>query len=147
MGKAMNEIRFLKVNDIEKLLKLWLEAGLSHRPKGRDSFQNLKRQLSEPNTRFIGYFHENNLIAAAIASHNGRKGWINRLAVTPKSRRKNIASDVIENCENWLKNQNIQIYAVLIEDYNQASMNLFKKHDYIRHDDIIYFTKRENKEI
>ncbi len=136
--------KFLSSADYNKIIELWQVSGLSHRPLGRDSRTNIDRQMQEENTRFLGIYNENQLIAAAIVSHNGRKGWINRLAVHPEFRLQNIATTMIDCCEEWLIREGIEIFAVLIEDDNKVSMDLFIKNDYIRHDDIIYFTKRKN---
>ena len=136
--------QFLSSADYNRIIELWEASGLSYRPFGRDSRTSIDRQMQEENTRFLGIFHETRLIAAAITSHNGRKGWINRLAVHPEFRLKRIATMLIEYCEEWLIREGIEIFAVLIEDDNKASMELFAKNNYIRHDDIIYFTKRKN---
>jgi len=138
---------FLTSTDIDQMLTLWQAAGLSHRPKGRDTQANILRQMQEDNTKFIGIFDQGILIAVAIASHNGRKGWINRLAVHPDFRRKGIASKLINHCEEWLSEEGIEIFAVLIESDNPESMALFDKNEYTRHDDIIYFTKKKYPEV
>jgi ribosomal protein S18 acetylase RimI-like enzyme len=87
------------------------------------------------------------MVASAIVSHNGRKGWINRLAVHPDFRRRNYACDIIEESENWLKKRGIEIFAVLIEADNDISQQLFTKKGYKRHDEIIYYTKKLKEDI
>ena len=139
--------KYLNIADYEKIIDLWQASGLSHRPLGRDSTENITRQMLEDNTRFIGRYIENELAAVAIVSHNGRKGWINRLAVAPEFQHQKIATQMITFCENWLHKQGIEIFAVLIEDDNAASMQLFEKNGYINHQDIIYYTKRVRDEI
>lgn len=138
---------FLTLTDIERIIRLWQLAGLSYRPKGRDTKINITRQMLEANTQFIGLIHNDELISVAIVSHNGRKGWINRLAVHPEFRRRGIASQLIKYCEDWLSSEGIEIFAVLIESDNPDSMALFDKNNYERHDDIIYFTKKKYPEV
>lgn len=135
----------LCAEDFTAIIKLWEEAGLSHKPSGRDSRANIEMQMNLDKTKFMGLFIAEQLVTVAIASHNGRKGWINRLAVAPEYRQQGLATRMIEVCENWLHSEGIRIYAVLIEDDNEASMELFAKNQYIRHNDIIYYTKRESK--
>ena len=134
---------FLNSTDIEQILKLWQTSGLSHRPQGRDTKNNILNQMQQESTKFIGIFEEGVLIAVSIVSHNGRKGWINRLAVHPEFRRKGIACKLIKYCEDWLSSEGIEIFAVLIESDNPDSIALFDKNEYTRHDDIIYFTKKK----
>jgi N-acetylglutamate synthase len=130
-----------------EIIELWDKAGLSHRPLGRDSYENILRQMKEDNTKFIGRYAEGQLIGIAIVSHNGRKGWINRLAVHPDYRHHGHASGLIDFCEAWLQSEGIEIFAVLIESDNQTSAELFGKKEYVRHNDIIYYTKRKNQEV
>ena len=143
----MQNFRLLKADESQAVLHLWKIAGLSHRPNGRDTMPNLIRQFNESNTIFLGGFYADNLVSVAIVSHNGRKGWINRLAVHPDQRRKNYASELIHECEKWLHNNNIEIYAVLIEDDNDESMKLFEKNGYQSHKEIIYYTKKLRHDI
>ena len=138
---------FLTSTNIEQILKLWQTAGLPYRPKGRDTKANILKQIQKDNTKFIGIFEGSVLITVAIVSHNSRKGWINRLAVHPDYRHKGIASQLIRYCEDWLTDEGIEIFAVLIESDNPESMALFDKNEYTRHDDIIYFTKKKYPEV
>ena len=141
------DYRILSLDDIKELIEFWQASGLSYRPYGRDTYSNIAKQMKLSSTKFYGRFIDNKLIATAIASHNGRKGWINRLAVHPDFQHQGIASDLIIFCENWLHKNGIDIFAVLIENDNQASMDLFKKNKYIKHTDIIYYTKRKHDKV
>ncbi|MCF7920232.1 MAG: GNAT family N-acetyltransferase [Candidatus Cloacimonetes bacterium] len=143
----MQTIRKIVFEEYDDLIKLWEKAGLSHRPRGRDSRENIERQFRESNTIFLGGFEGSNLVSAAIVSHNGRKGWINRLAVHPDHRRRHLASELISASEKWLLEHNIEIFAVLIEDDNEDSMKLFEKNNYRKHTEIIYFTKKLREEV
>jgi len=143
----MQKFRLLNSDESQAVLDLWSIAGLSHRPNGRDTIANLARQFNEPNTIFLGGFYAENLVSVAIVSHNGRKGWINRLAVNPNHRRKNFASELIGESEKWLLQNGIEIYAVLIEDYNDESMKLFEKNGYESHKEIIYYTKKLRQDV
>ncbi|MCF7913083.1 MAG: GNAT family N-acetyltransferase [Candidatus Cloacimonetes bacterium] len=142
-----NDYRFLIPADFDEIIGLWQAAGLSHRPLGRDKQENIERQMREENTHFIGRYINAELAAVAILSHNGRKGWINRLAVSPGYQHQKVATEMIAFCENWLLAQGIEIFAVLIEDDNEASLQLFAKNNYKSHKDIIYFTKRIRDEV
>lgn len=136
------KLKQLASKDYSALIELWHKAGLSHRPEGRDSATNIKRQMEIETTRFLGIYESDELIAAVIVSHNGRKGWINRLAVLPSHQRKQVATKLIKACEEWLMENDIEIFAALIEDDNPGSMALFARNKYKRHEDIIYFTRR-----
>jgi GNAT superfamily N-acetyltransferase len=139
--------KYLSIADFEQIISLWESSGLSHRPLGRDSHDNIARQMQEENTHFVGRYIDNELAAVAIVSHNGRKGWINRLAVAQKFQHQQVATQMIAYCENWLQDQGIEIFGVLIDADNAVSMQLFERNKYISHQDIIYYTKRVRDEI
>jgi len=42
-------------------------------------------------------------IGSALITHDGRKGWINRVVVLPEHRNKGIARKLVEAGEIWLK--------------------------------------------
>ncbi|MEA2097094.1 MAG: GNAT family N-acetyltransferase [Candidatus Cloacimonadota bacterium] len=140
-------IRVLKPSEYESLINIWVKSSLPYKPEGRDSEDNIKRQLQLKNNRFYVAEITGKLVGAIIATHNGRKGWINRLAVLPKFRGKGVASSLMKKSEDFFLSNNIKIFACLIEDWNDYSMQFFIDKNYIKHKDIIYFTKRIDSKI
>jgi len=140
------EIRRLRFEDYPKLVELWSKAGLPFKPKGRDSPQAIAKQIEENPDFFMGTFENGRLIGAIIASSDGRKGWINRLAVDPEYWRRGVARALIAEAEKALRQKGLKVFCALIEDSNKASKELFKKCGYVEHRDIIYFSKRESEE-
>jgi len=141
------ELRKLTISDYEEITKLWLRARLSYKPKGRDSKEAIAAQMTANPEFFLGAFEDDRLIGAIILSCDMRKGWINRLAVDPKYRRRRIARALIAESEGILRKHGIRIFCALIEDYNSASKELFRECGYVEHRDITYFSKRDNSEI
>ena len=80
-------------------------------------------------------------------SSDSRKGWINRLAVHPDYRRRGIAVDLIDECENVIRKRGLKLFCALIEESNRSSIRLFKKLGYVEYRDIIYFCKREGDDV
>ena len=140
-------IRQLKPSEYDVLIDVWTRSSLPFKPEGRDTKENILNQLKITNNRFFVAVMANELVGAIIASHNGRKGWINRLAVLPEFREKGIAAALIKKSEEFFLSNNIKIFACLIEDWNEQSMRYFLNKDYTEHKDIIYFTKKIGPEI
>jgi ribosomal protein S18 acetylase RimI-like enzyme len=136
------EFRALHSSEYKSLISLWQKAKLPFKPMGRDSEENIIRQLRCDTLSFLVAVYENEIVGSVIASHNFRKGWINRLAVHPDFRNKGIAKKLIELAETYFHEHDVFIYACIIEDENDASKNLFIKEGYTEHRDNIYFTKR-----
>ena len=141
------EIRKLTINDYEEIIKLWSRARLPYKPKGRDSKEAIAAQMKANPEFFLGAFKDNRLVGMVIISCDMRKGWINRLAVDPDYRNYGIATALIAESERILRKHGVRIFCALIEDYNDASKELFKKDGYVEHHDITYFSKRDSDEV
>ena len=142
-------IRLLTLGDYDALLELWRRAGLhSLRPRGRDSREAIARQLASGVEAILGLEVDGRLVGAVVATHDSRKGWINRLAVDPGFRRRGYGLRLIQAAEEWLREQGMQIIAALVESDNPASFALFRKAGYVEIDPgIHYLTKRESEEV
>ncbi len=141
-------IRKLSIEDYDDIIRIWVDAGLPYKPFGRDKKERIAKEMQRPDTAFIG-IHDDEagmLIAVGLATYDGRKGWINRVAVLPDFRHQGLAGRIIRECETFLEQQGAEIIACLIEEYNLPSMALFQKHGYYFHEDIHYFSKRKSEE-
>ena len=137
-------IVYLTADDYEAVRAVWEAAGLPVKPGGRDSREQFARQMAGGTQRVIGMKDGEQLVGVVLATHDGRKGWINRLAVRPEYRRRGIARRLIAEAEGALREQGMQIIAALVEDGNKASLALFEQAGYSDYHDIHYMTKRES---
>lgn len=141
------KFRSLNIDDYDRLMALWLRAGLSIRPNGRDSRESIADEMLNNPDGFIGLFDANRLIGFALATYDGRKGWINRVAVDPDYRRQGLGGMLIEESERRLKKRGAHITTCLIEEWNEASLALVQKMGYILHRDILYLSKRDSPDV
>jgi ribosomal protein S18 acetylase RimI-like enzyme len=149
------KIRPLGIKDYEAMMDLWKRAGFSTlRPFGRDSREAFARQSESSATAqaehgqqtVLGLLTDGQLVGVVVATHDGRKGWINRLAIDPRHRRRGHAKQLIEAAEQLLRAQGIHVIAALIKHENAASLALFQHAGYHLHDDINYLSKRDSNE-
>jgi ribosomal protein S18 acetylase RimI-like enzyme len=143
------DVRQLGLEDLDRLLDLWQRAGLhSLKPQGRDSRAALTRQLAGGVQTILGMERDDRLVGAGIATHDGRKGWINRLAVDPDYRRRGYAAELIAAAERALHEQGLGVIAALVESDNPASLALFRKLGYVDAGPAIhYLSKRERSDL
>lgn len=140
-------IRRMTIADYDSLIALWKEGDIPYRPQGRDSKKNIKWQLQQLNCFYFVAEDNGTMVGAILGTHDGRKGWINRIVITSSYRQKGIAKRLVEEIEHRLAAVGINIVACLIEDWNVTSMKVFKELGYTKHTDIFYFSKRKNMKI
>ena len=141
MTAAMTVYRRLKTSDIPAMIRLWKKSGLPIREKSRDSPKALRAEMKAGSQNFIGAFDGKELIGLVLATSDGRKGWINRLAVEPSHRHKGIALRLIQEAEEEIVSRGIHLFSGLIEKGNEASFALFAKAGYEITEDVIYVRK------
>jgi ribosomal protein S18 acetylase RimI-like enzyme len=135
-------IRKLGSGHYDLIVQLWAEAQLPFRPKGRESRERLTAEMLQPHCAFYGAFDKEALVGIVIANWDGRRGWINRLAVHPDYRGRGLAADLLDEAEQFLKGQGCLVFTALIEEPNDKSVRAFKKSGYVVMDEVKYYSKR-----
>jgi len=136
-------IREFRFGDYDQVMRLWEEGRLPVKPEGRDSRANVIRQLAEPVVIFLVAEARGGVVGTVLATHDGRKGWINRLAVAAGFRRRGLGRRLVLEAEARLEALGLEIFACLIEDWNGDSMDFFEGLGYRKHPEILYFAKRK----
>ena len=148
--KELNEqisIRRFRIEDYDAVMNLWEICELPLKLKGRDHREKIRAEITRDTAIFLVAEYQSQLIGTVLGTHDGRKGWINRLAVAPEFRHQGLAQRLLKEAESAIYNLGIEIIACLIEDYNQASMDFFQKAGYIKHTDIFYFSTRKHPDV
>jgi ribosomal protein S18 acetylase RimI-like enzyme len=135
-------IRDFRIEDYDAVIGLWTEAGLPFRSEGRDRREAIARELEDRRSLFLVAEEGERVVGVVFGTHDGRKGWVNRLAVAPDCRRRGLAKVLVAEVEARLRRLGIVIVACLIEEENAISQTAFAKLGYARHPEIIYYAKR-----
>jgi ribosomal protein S18 acetylase RimI-like enzyme len=133
--------------DYDLLISIWEKSGLPYKGKGRDSRENIEKEVKLDYNQFLFAIEKGHAVGSILVTHDGRKGWINRVAVLPEFRKKGIAKLLINAGEKWLMEQGIGIFACQIEEYNKDSFEAFQKMGYVPFEGIHYLTKRVHPDI
>lgn len=139
-------VRRLREEELDEMTRVWTDAGLPYRPKGRDAPEELKAQLRRDPDLYLGAFEERKMIGVVIATDDGRKGWINRLAVLPAYQRMGVGKALVKECEEALRKRGRGVFSILIEGRNEASETLFTRAGYRDESYIRYYVKRDSEE-
>ena len=140
------ELKIIDIEHYDVLVEVWEKSELHIKPNGRDSRENIKLEMEKAIADFVIAYSDNKPIGTVLITHDGRKGWINRLAVIPEFRQQGIAHILLEFAEKILHQKGIMIIACLIENWNEVSLEFFKKNGYLTHE-VTYLSKREAPDV
>ena len=137
-------VRALLPADYDRVIALWRRAGLETiRTSGRDAPEAFAREIESGSATVIGAEDSvGTLVGVVVATHDGRKGWINRLAIDPERRREALGRALVAEAEAALAEQGIRVIAALVEGDNDASLAFFQAAGYALHPDVRYLSKR-----
>ena len=134
--------RDFRMGDYDQVIGLWRICGLPFRPDGRDSRERIAKEIERPTALFLVAECRGDIVGTLFGTTDGRKGWINRLAVRPDHRRKDLAKRLIEEAEARFEALGLEVYSCLIEDHSDSSMELFKEVGYKEDPTVHYYSKR-----
>jgi GNAT superfamily N-acetyltransferase len=140
-------IRRLTIDDYDDIIRVWSDAGLPHKPKGRDSRGMMTKEMAHPSVAYFGLFEDVLLIGVGLANFDGRRGWINRVAIDPDRRGIGLAGRLIDACEEFLRSIGAVVICALIEEVNTPSMSCFEKAGFRAEREYVYWTKRSSPDL
>jgi len=141
------KIREFVISDYHHIVELWKEAKLPYKPNGRDSMESIEKELQKGYCNFLVAEDNNKIVGSILGTNDGRKGWVNRLAVKTEYRKKGLANQLLEELEKIFNELGIGIIACLIEDDNPDSLKVFSKFGYSEFKGMHYLTKKKHSEI
>lgn len=142
-----SDLRKLTADDYDDIIRVWADAGLPYKLDGRDSRTRIAVEIERDDTAFYGLFEDSRMLAVGLATFDGRKGWINRVAVDPDRRGEGFGGEIMKACEQFLRERGAEIIAALIEDVNSPSISLFQKQGYVIMKEVLYFSKRDSEDV
>ena len=140
----MAKIRKLDIDDYDGIIRVWSDAGLEFKPQGRDRREMIALEMALPQCAFFGLYEDERMIGVVIVNWDGRRGWINRLAIDPDYRGKRLAGELIKAGEDFLYAKGAVVICGLIHEINFPSMSCFENYGYSCESEIKYFTKRNS---
>ncbi|MBU0984390.1 MAG: GNAT family N-acetyltransferase [candidate division Zixibacteria bacterium] len=141
------EIKALTIEHYDDIIRVWSDAGLPFKPNGRESRAMVAAEMSRAFCRYYGLFDNGRLIGVSIANYDGRRGWINRLAIDPDYRGRGLAHELMTACEDFLHTFGEILVCALIEEDNTPSMACFDNKGYVCMREITYWSKRDRPDL
>ncbi|MBS3817582.1 MAG: GNAT family N-acetyltransferase [Candidatus Thermoplasmatota archaeon] len=140
------EFKTPTIDDYDRVIELWDESDIPCKPKGRDRKENIEEELEEQPEYWIGAYEDEEMVGIIFGTDDGRKGWINRLAVAEDYRGQGIGKKLVEKLEHVFEEKGFKIWAALIEPDNPEGMKFFE-HLGFEDKNIKYYSKRESDKV
>lgn len=137
-------IRDYRPEDYGQVWALWQESGLPAKCHGRDTPHQLIRQIAGGTVFILVAEMEGAVVGTVVGSHDGRKGWLNRLAVAAAWRGApvGVAARLVQEAERRFRALGLEIFCCLIEADNLPSARFMSRMGYERFGHIQYFAKK-----
>lgn len=136
---APAEIRPLRPADFEAVRRLWASSeGLGVGPG--DSAEAMGRFLKRnPGLSLVAVDAES-IVAAVLCGHDGRRGFIYRLAVAPEFRRGGLAAELVRRCLSGLRAAGIERCLALVQEDNAGARKFWDAMGFIFREDLVAFS-------
>lgn len=132
------EFRSFTLNDFDSVIHLWEKTGLILSPS--DTAEGMKKKLKRDPELFFVTEEDQQIIGVVMGSYDGRRGWINHLAVDPAYQGRKIGQVMILELEKRFKQAGCEKVNLLIELSNKEVQSFYEKQGY-RKDDLIFMEK------
>jgi len=144
----MIDIREMKLTDYDSVIELMKQTpGVTVRDT--DSYQATARYLARnPGLSFVA--EETGIIVGCVmCGHDGRRGYLQHLIVSPEQRGKGIAQKMVSLCIEHLESLGIVKTHIDVLITNQTAIQYWIKRGWKKRDDIYRFSfiKSENNNV
>ena len=132
------ELRECRIEDHAAVTSLWHGCGLH--PSRSDTAEGLARKLARDLELFLLAVQDGEVVGTLLGSYDGRRGWLNRLAVRSDWRGKGLADRLMAEVERRLLALGCDKVNLLIEPENGAVQAYYERLGYSS-DPLIFMEK------
>jgi ribosomal protein S18 acetylase RimI-like enzyme len=136
IGVSVREFSFPA--DYPEAIRLWQSMGPGVRVGVSDSEAEIKKKLARDPDLFLVAEAENRLVGTVIGGFDGRRGLVYHLAIAPLSRRKGIASLLMQEVENRLRSKGCLRCYLLVRPDNLDAQRYYQKAGWTVLDDVVF---------
>ncbi|HTK06998.1 MAG TPA: GNAT family acetyltransferase [Ktedonobacteraceae bacterium] len=137
MEKRM-QVRNFQIEDYDEVVALWVQAGLEL--SRSDTRTGLAQKLERDADLFLVAVEENVIVGVVMGTYDGRRGWVNHLAVAVHYKGKGLGTQLMQEMEQRLHEKGCSKVNLLIEPTNAAVQDFYQRLGYQR-DELIFMEK------
>ena len=121
-------IEELTSDDVAGAVALWREVALT-RP-WNDPDADFLRALSGTTSTVLGAREKSLVIGTVMVGHDGHRGWVYYLAVSPPWQHHGIGAQLMEAAENWLRDRGTVKVQLMVRDTNRETLRFYERLGY-----------------
>ncbi|KAB8144483.1 GNAT family acetyltransferase [Chloroflexia bacterium SDU3-3] len=133
------QFRTFQMSDYDAVMALWravgISLGVSDAPEGI-----LHKQERDADLFVVCVADDGAIIGAVMGSYDGRRGWINHLAIDPQRQSQGLGAALLAQLEQRLRAVGCVKVNLLIEMHNARVQQFYERLDYQR-DELIFMEK------
>jgi ribosomal protein S18 acetylase RimI-like enzyme len=122
--------------DVSKVVALWQACGLT-RPWNDPAADIALARKGSNATVLIGR-DDDAIVATVLVGHDGHRGWVYYLAVSPDHRHKGYGRIMMDAAERWLRERDIEKLQLLVRPDNAKVKDFYQSLGYAMQERIIY---------
>lgn len=131
-------VRTLQPGDLESALALWQRTE-NIAPVTRDEVDGV---LAHDPGLVLAAEQDGRLVGVVLGTYDGRRGWIQRLAVDPERRRGGVARALVAELERRLVERGCRQVNLLVFDHNHGGRAFWEGVGYEGSDRIVMYRRR-----
>lgn len=131
-------VRTLHIDDLDAALALW--EATEH--LGRVPRDEVERVMAFDGDLVLAAEHDGRLVGVVVGTYDGRRGWIQRLAVEPALRRSGVARSLITELEHRLLERGCQQVNLLVFDDNTVGQAFWEGLGYDGTERLVMYRRR-----
>lgn len=110
--------------DAQDVIALWHTCGLT-RP-WNDPAADFARAVDGPTSTIILARDGATLTASVMVGHDGHRGWVYYLAVSPDRRRAGLGREMMAAAEAWLRARGVPKIQLMVRDSNTEALDFYE---------------------
>ena len=131
-------LRVFQMEDYQRVVELWRSTGIVL--SRSDDNEGIAKKLGRDPDLFVLADDGGRIVGAVMGSYDGRRGWVNHLAVALDYQRRGLGAAIMSDLELRLLAKGCDKVNLLIEPSNSNVQGFYEKLGYKR-DELIFMEK------
>ena len=138
MTVALHTLTINPINDadVADVVTLWQACGLT-RP-WNDPASDIALARKGANATVLIGREGDALVATVLVGHDGHRGWVYYLAVSPDHRHKGYGRIMMDAAERWLRERGLEKLQLMVRPDNEGVKDFYQSLGYAMQERIIY---------